>query len=230
MSSDRNVARLLGVAFLFVFVASLISTQLLSTAIGSGDIPQILAAVAASLSLMRAGILVGLLTSAGIVVLAILLYIVLHKQNKIIALVALGWWMAEAIVLAVSKLGALALIPLSLEYVGAGTPEPSQYQALGRFLYSGLYGQGDDIHMLFYCLGGVLWFYLFYRSRCIPRVLSALGLAIESLGLIGMVLLLSAVQVSMLVFYPIAALELAVGLWLLVRGVPDASETRRHLA
>jgi hypothetical protein len=84
--------------------------------------------------------------------------------------------------------------------------------------------------MLFYCLGGVLWFYLFYRSRCVPRVLSALGLAIESLGLVGMVLLLSAVPVSMLVFYPIAALELAVGLWLLVRGVPDAPGTGQRLS
>jgi len=230
MNSDKNVARLAGAAFLFVFVASLISTQLLNSVIGSGGIPQILANVAASLALMRVSILVGLLTSAGIVVLAVSFYILLRNQNKIIALVALGWWMAEAITLAVSKLGALALIPLSQQFIGAGSPEPSQYQALGRFLYSGLYGQGDHIHMVFYSLGGVLWFYLFYRSRCVPRVLSALGLAIESVGLIGMVLLLSAVQVSMLVFYPIAALELVVGLWLLIRGVPDAPGTGRRLA
>ena len=175
---------------------------------------------------MRTSILVGLVTSIGIVVLAALLYVVLYKQNKIIALVALGWWLAEAILLAVSKIGLFALIPLSLEFVKAGVPAASYFQTLGDFLYSVVYQQGDDIHMLFYCLGGILWFYLFYRSRYIPRVLSVLGLAIESLGLMGMVLLLFAVRVNMLFFYPIAVLELTIGLWLMVKGIRDGSETK----
>ncbi|GAJ16606.1 unnamed protein product, partial [marine sediment metagenome] len=73
---------------------------------------------------------------------------------------------------------------------------------------------------------GILWFYLFYRSRYIPRVLSVLGLAIESLALIGMVLWLFAVSVNMLFFYPIMVLELAIGLWLVVKGIRDGSETK----
>ena len=80
--------------------------------------------------------------------------------------------------------------------------------------------------MLFYSLGGVLWFYLFYRSRYIPHVLSIPGLVIESVGLIGMVLLLLAVRVDILFFYPIAVLELAVGLWLMIKGKRDGSETK----
>jgi len=78
--------------------------------------------------------------------------------------------------------------------------------------------------MLFYSLGGILWFYLFYVSRYIPRVLSILGLIIESVGLIGMILLLLAVRVDMLFFYPIAVLEVAVGLWLMIKGIRDGSE------
>ena len=107
---------------------------------------------------MRTSIVVGLVTSIGIVVLAVLLYVVLHKQNKIIALVALGWWLAEAITLAVSTIGAFALIPLSLKFVEAGAPAASYFQTLGDFLYSGVFQLGNDIHMLFYCLGGILWF------------------------------------------------------------------------
>ena len=226
MSSGKNIPRLLGAAFVFVFVASLISTQLLASVVGSGSISEMLVNISANLTPIRISILVGLVTSAGIVVLAILLYVVLHKQNKTIALVALGWWLAEAILLAVSKIGLIALIPLSLEFVGVGAPSTSHFQSLGDFLYSGVYLKGDEIHMLFYSLGGVLWFYLFYISRYIPRVLSILGLVIESVGLIGMVLLLIAVNVNMLVFYPIAVLELAVGLWLMVKGIRDGSETK----
>jgi len=226
MNSDKNTPRLLGAAFLFVMVASILSGLLLKSVVGSGSISDILVNISDNLTLMRISNVVGLVTSMGIVVLAVLLYIVLHKQNKIIALVALGWWLAEAISLAVSKIGLFALIPLSLEFVEAGAPAASYFQTLGDFLYSGVYQQGDNIHMLFYCLGGILWFYLFYRSRYIPRVISVLGLAIESLALIGMVLLLFAVSVNMFFFYPIIALELTIGLWLMVKGIRDGSEIK----
>jgi len=219
MNSDKNTPRLLGAAFLFVLVASIISGLLLKSVIGSGSISDILMNISDNLILMRVSLLVGLFTSIGIVVLAVLLYVVLHKQNKIIALVALGWWLAEAITLAVSKIGLFALIPLSLEFVGAGAPEPSYFQTLGDFLYYGAFQKGDDIHMLFYCLGGIPWFYLFYRSRYIPRVLSVFGLAIESLALIGMVLWLLAVSDNMLFFYPIMVLELTIGVWLIAKGI-----------
>ncbi len=226
MNSDKNTPRLLGAAFLFVMVASILSGLLLTSVVGSGSISDILMNISDNLTLMRTSIVVGLVTSIGIVVLAVLLYIVLHKQNKIIALVALGWWLAEAITLAVSKIGAFALIPLSLEFVEAGAPAASYFQTLGDFLYYGAFQKGDDIHMLFYCLGGILWFYLFYRSRYIPRVLSVFGLAIESLALIGMVLWLFAVSDNMLFFYPIIVLELTIGVWLIAKGIRDGSEAK----
>jgi hypothetical protein len=224
MNSSESTPRLLGAAFLFVLFASALSGFLLTSAVGSGGVSEILANISEHLTLMRISVLVGLATSIGIVALAVLLYVVLHDQNKIVALVALGWWLAEAITLAVSKLGALALIPVSLEFVEAGAPQPSHFQALGGFLYHGILQQGDDIHMLFYSVGAILWFYLLYRSRYVPRALSALGLAIESLGLIGMVLLFCAVRVSMWFFYPIAVLELTIGLLLVVKGIKGGSE------
>ena len=53
-----------------------------------------------------------------------------------------------------------------------------------------------------------------------------MGLAIEGLALIGMVLLLFAVSVNMLFFYPIIVLELAIGLWLMVKGIRVGSEIK----
>ncbi len=225
MNSNKNTPRLLGAAFLFVIVAFSLLDVLAASVVGSGSISAILVNISDNLTLMRISILAGLVSSIGIVVLAVLLYIVLNKQNQIIALVALGWWLAEATTLAVSTIGAFALIPLSLEFVEAGAPAASYFQTLGDFLYSGVFQLGNDIHMLFYCLGGILWFYLFYRARYIPRVISVFGLAIVSLGLIGMVLTLFAVNTYRILLFPILPLELAVGLWLMIRGIRDGSET-----
>ena len=94
---------------------------------------------------MRISILADMANSLGIIVLAALLYIILNKQNKIIALVALGWWLAEAIFYALGRIGAFALISLSLEFVKAGAPEHSFYQTLGGFLYYGVARQGSTM-------------------------------------------------------------------------------------
>ena len=228
MNSDKNTPRLLGAAFLIVFVASMLSGSLLKSAIGSGSISDTLVNISNNLMLMRISILVELVTSIGIVVLAALLYVVLHKQNKIIAFVALGWWLAEAITLAVSKIGAFALIPLSQEYVKAGAPDSSYFQTLGDFFYYGFDRQGWAIHMLFFGLGGILWYYLFYRSKYIPRVLSAWGVIAVSLVSINVMLVLfdRNIELQMILLAPYLLFEALIGPWLIVKGIRDGSETK----
>ncbi|GAJ21266.1 unnamed protein product, partial [marine sediment metagenome] len=76
MNSDKNTPRLLGAAFLFVFVASILSGLLLTSVVGSGSISDILVNISDNPTLMRTSIVVGLVTSIGIVVLAVLLYVV----------------------------------------------------------------------------------------------------------------------------------------------------------
>jgi hypothetical protein len=225
MNSDKNTVRLLGAAFLIVFVASMLSGSLLDSAVGTGSISDILVNVANNLTLMRVSILVELVTSLGIVVLASLLYIVLHKHGKIIARVALGWWLAEAIILAVSKIGAYALIPLSQEFVEAGTPASSYFQALGDFLYYGFDRQGWALHMLFFTLGGILWYYLFYRSKYIPRVLSVWGVVAVSLVSINILLVLfdRNIELQMILLAPYLVFEALIGPWLMVKGIRDDS-------
>jgi hypothetical protein len=107
---EMNTARLLGAAQLIVFVASMLSERLLASAVGSGNISDKLVNISNHLTLMRISNLVALVNSLGIVVLAVLFYIIFSRQYSIIALVALGCFLAEAITLAVSKIGAYALI------------------------------------------------------------------------------------------------------------------------
>jgi hypothetical protein len=227
MNTSKNTIRLLGAAFLIVFVASMLSGSLLTSVVGSGSMSDILLNISDNLTLMRISILVELVTSIGIIVLATLLYIVLHKQNKIIARVALGWWLAEAIILAVSKLGAFALIPLSQEYVEAGAPASSYFQTLGDFLYYGVDRQGWAIHMLFFSLGGILWYYLFFKSRYIPRVFAAWGVGAVSVVLINVLFVLydRDIELVMVALAPYLVFEALIGPWLMFKGIRDGSAT-----
>ena len=222
MTTRERTPRLLGAAFLVVAFSSLVSGLLRQSAVGSGGVSDILVRIAGAPDRLRTSNVVEMVTSAGIVVLAVLLYVVLREESRILALVALGLWLAEAILLAASRIGTLALIPLARDFVAAGVPAHSSYQAIGGLLYDGIYRQAYTMHMFFYCVGGIIWYLLFYRSRYVPRVLSLFGLAAAAIALVGIVVELLGQDVPMLMFVPLGLFELIIGIWLLLRGVAQA--------
>jgi len=217
-----NTIRLLGVAQLIVFGFGILGGLLLTSAVGSGSISDVLVSISENQTRMRISNLAWLLVSVAIVVLGVLFYIVFNEEYKIISLVALGLFLAEAITLAVSKIGAFSLIPLSQEFVEVGAPEPSYFQTLGNFFYYGFDRMGFDIHMLFFCLGGILWYYLLYISGNIPQVLSVWGLAAVCLVLITTLLVLVNRDLKdspvMILALPYLPFELFLGVWLIVKG------------
>ena len=85
--------------------------------------------------------------------------------------------------------------------------------------------------MVFYCMGGILFYYLFFKSRYVPIVLSLWGVAAASLALIGELLLFFGYDVPLYVFLPILPFELAIGVWLIVKGfnssaiAPESAKT-----
>ena len=215
-----TIARLLGAAQLAVFAGAMISERLLAPVVTSDNVSDALVNISSNLSRVRASNLVALLTSVAIIVLGVMFYLAFHQQYKIIALVALGLFVAEAITLAVGKMGAYALIPLSQEFVEAGTPEFSHFQTWGSFLYHDVDRMGYNIHMLFFCLGGILWYYLLVVSSCIPRALSIWGLVAICLLTLPVLLVLYNRDWTYLdiLALPYAPFELVLGIWLLVKG------------
>lgn len=220
MNGDRVTARLLGAAQLLVLVASALSgSALLGSRVWSGTASENLVTVANSLGLMRVNMVGELATATAIIVLAALFFAAFYDKYKIVALVALGLYWAEAITLAVSRMPAFSLLRVSQEFLRAGAPESSHYQTLGS-LYFETAAFGYTIHMVFFCLGAILWYSLLYRSRCVPRALAIWGLAAVSLVFIDILLLLydPGIGDQWILLAPYIPYELVLGLWLLVKG------------
>jgi hypothetical protein len=222
MNSDKNTPRFLGAAFLFQAIASVGWFILLSSLIVTGDISASMTNIANNAWQMRASIVVAMFTAIGIAILGVLLYVVLLKQNKIIALVALGLYLIEAAILAASRIEAFSLLRISQESVEAG--HPAYLQTLGNLFYESA-DFGDWLHILPFALGAILFYYLFFKSKYIPRALSLFGLIAATLALIGIPFLLLGHNIPMLVFLPNLVFELTIGVWLMVKGIEDGSET-----
>lgn len=221
---SQVVPRLLGAAFLAVIATSITGGFLLDSALGSGEGTDLLQHLSGRVTMARAGALVDLVTSIGIVALAVLLYMVLRGHGRVVALVAFGCWLLEAMFMAVSRLGALGLVQLSRNFIDAGSPTQSAYQVLGESLYKSIYTQSYTVHMLFYCIGGLIWYGLFYRSRTVPRLIALWGIVAAAAGLGGIVAELLGSSVPTPVYLPLLGFELAVGIWLVVRGISDQPE------
>jgi hypothetical protein len=198
----------------------MISERLLASVVGSGSISEKLVNISNSLTRIRISNLVALINCLAIVGLGVLFYAALNEENKTMALLAMGCFLAEGITLAISKIGTYALIPVSQEFVAAGAQESSHLKTLGDFLYSGVDRRGYDIHMLFFCVGGILWYYLLYSSRAIPQALSLWGLVAVCLLTIPVLLVLYNRDLTQLMAIGILYLpfEFVLGFWLMIRG------------
>jgi hypothetical protein len=220
MNMVKKTSRVLGVAFLLQFVTSLFSgTVLRSALIVPGNIGQTMINIAYKPGLMRAYILVDMLTALGILFLGAILFITLRKQNEKIALVALGFYVLEASLLAVSRMEAFSLLGLSQQYASAGNS--ATLLTMGNLALGSMDFAGSTLHMLAFCLGGILFYYLLYRSGIVPRLLSLWGLITVFPCLAGTLFAVFGTTVPFFIYLPYAPFELVIAIWILVKGVKE---------
>lgn len=217
MRTDRRLGRYLGAAYLWVFAGSLLSGVL--SWFLSGATGQALVGIAENPARTRLSALSELvITSVGIVALAVLLYMAVREGHRIASLVALGWWFAEAILLAVSAIALFLLIPVGEAYVDAGPVAAPSLLALGDALI-GLREIAYSAHMVFFALGGLVWYSLMYRLGSVPRRLSLFGVAAVALALIATLGSLIADLDLFVLGVPTGVFELVIAGWVIARGI-----------
>jgi hypothetical protein len=218
MNTVNNTSRILGAAFLLQAVSSLVSNAfLLDPLIVPGNIIGTMTNIANNVMQVRAGILGDMVTAFGIIFLGAILFVTLRKQNEKMALVALGFYILEAVLLAVSRLLTFSLLRISQESVIAG--HPAYLQSLGNLTFETMHFGFSALAMLAFCLGAILFYYLLDKSRIVPRVLSFWGLITVFPCLIGTLSAIFGYQVPFFVYIPYAPFEFVIGVWILVKGI-----------
>ena len=140
MNSDNFAPRLLGFMFIFVALTSLLSGQLLGplsySIVGPPDnISETMTNFSDNPSKVQMSIIGYLIEAVAIVLLTVLLYTTLKKQNKIIARWAFGLWIVEAVFVAIKQISTFSLLNVSQEFVKAGALDSSYFLTLGRLFY-----------------------------------------------------------------------------------------------
>jgi hypothetical protein len=229
MNTVSRTYRILGVAFLLQFVTSFSSGAFLRQAwFVPGNIGETMLKIANNPWLMRANILIDTLTALGVIFLGAMLFVTLRHQNEKMALVALGFYLLEAALLAASRTQAFSLLRISQEYVAAG--QPAYLQTMASLAYASMDFVGNTLHMLAFCPGGILFYFLLYKSGVVPRALSLWGLITVFPMLIGTLTQVFGYTIPFVFYAPYVPFEFVVGVWILVKGIKDDSEKATVLA
>lgn len=123
----------------------------------------------------------------------------------------------ESVLIIVSLTGPLLLVIVSQEYLSSGAADESFYRLIANIAVNGHY-LAFDFAMLALGLGSLMFCYLLYQSKLVPRFLSVIGLigyaalaASSGLGFFGL-------DMRMILYLPGAIFELLFPIWLIVKG------------
>lgn len=167
-----------------------------------------------------AGVLISLVNCFSALVLAVTLYRVTCDEDRDIAMLGLVCRVGEGVIGATFIPVRLALVASSA--AAASTTDAEVIRALGAILSSAR-GWNVILGATFFAAGSTLFCWLLLRGRMIPVVLAWLGVVASVVLLVGLPLQLAQVlrgPVTMYMWLPMAAFEIPLGVWLVVKGVP----------
>ena len=177
------------------------------------------------------GMLLWLVNNIGIVLIGLLMFPILKKQNESMALGYVSMRMFESLFMTVGVAFAVLLIPLSQAFLKAGAADASSYQAIGSMLKQAESLFLNLMQLIFLGLGGLILTSMLYRSRLVPRAISVFGLIGYALLLPAFVLALFGVfdptpgagGLGSLLAVPVAVWEIIImPVWLYAKGFNTA--------
>ncbi len=219
MDSHRKNAVIVGVLYIIGTVTGVLSL-VFSEPIRSAQDPLVHISTNGNQLIMSALFL--LIMGLALALVPVVMFPILKKFNEALAL---GYVVfrggLEAVAYIATTIGWLLLVPLSQTYVKAGAPNSSDIRAWGNLLLKG--DEVGSVLTIVFCLGALMFYYVLYQSKLIPRWLSAWGLICAIPYLASGLLAMFAVTESLSTLHsilelPLAVQEMVMALWLIFKG------------
>ncbi len=218
----RKTAAIVGALFIIATATSIAAIPFLGTALDEPDyvlgLPDIENDVVIATMLMT-------ILAISLVGIGALMFPILRKHAEGLGMAYAGIRLVEAIFIIFSTVCLLGMLSMGQDYA-AGRLDEASAQSVGALLFalrewSLLFGT-----LIFLGLGGLTLNYILYRSRLVPRWLSAWGLIggvgiliYGTIGLFGTET--SSFDATTLLAAPIAVQEMVFATWLIVKGFND---------
>jgi hypothetical protein len=215
MDSIRKTSIIVGVLFLIATIIIIIG-GVFSFSIYDSDY---LIAVASNENQVIFGALLEIFASAAIVGIPIAMFPLLKKYNESLALGYVAIRIFEGLTIFLNTIVLLSILALSQEFVNIPTPDVLYFQTSGNLLLT-LREQISVLVDFSFPIGALVFNYLLYKTKLIPRWISSLGLLGGTLWLITVPFRFFRISFEQMDFLalPIAAQEMILAIWLIIKG------------
>jgi hypothetical protein len=215
MNSHKTAARIFGVLFLISFLAYGTGTAFIQSIVGA---PDILSHVYDSQTLIVvAALLMGVIHTVTNIGLPVVLRPVLKPRNETLYFGYLSAAIVATVALLVGVIFLLLLLPLSEALTRSGSAVAGQAETMAILLREANY-YSYQIGMAIWSLGGLMFCFMLYRYKLIPRLMPVWGVAGYAVFLSGCILAIFGLDFGLIHTAPGALFEVFLSLWLIVKG------------
>ena len=212
MNSNKKTATIVGILFLIAMAASLLGGGSLESVL---DVPNYLTSISENKIQVAIGVSLELINGIAVIGIAVMLFPILKQYSESLALGYVGFRIIESILCIVAAIIPLLLITVSKEYSGAS--DTSYIQSLGTILKTLRSDLAEILIPLFFSLGALLFYYLLYKSKLIPRFISVWGF-IGAIFIFTLIFLEADLIINLILVLPIILNEIFLGIWLIAKG------------
>ena len=221
MTAHAKTARIVGTLYIIGTVAGILSLVSIGPVRNAQDY---LTSVSGNETRLAAGAFFVLAMSLALAMIPVVLFPILKRHNEALALGYVVFRGAlEAVAYLAIATGWLLLVLVSQIYVQAEVSDTSGFEALGTLIFEATAIVGGYILAIVFCLGALIFSYLLYRTKLIPRWLSGWGLiavvpylATALLAMFDIIPILSPIYT--IPQLPLALQEMVLAVWLIVKG------------
>lgn len=215
MKSQKAIARTFGVFFLLAFLSYGVGTGLTASITDSADFLNNVNAN--KTSLIVGVILMGLVHTVVNTGLPVLMVPILKPFNKVLSYGYLSAGITATVIIIVGSLCLLLLVPLSSMHLNAESSELMHYQTIGSLLTKGNF-YAYQIAMAIWGLGGLMFCYLLYVSRLVPKGISIWGFLGYLVFISGTIAELFGYPIGVQLALPGGLFEITLSIWLIIKG------------
>jgi Domain of unknown function (DUF4386) len=223
MHTNRQSAVFVGIMFILATVSAILGLVFYQPILTG---PDYLINGAAHANQVILGALMELVLVCTAIGTAIGLFPVLRPYGERVALAHLCFRFLEAVVITVGIIAVLSLLTLSQGFVAAA--DESTYRMAGALLHA-IYKWTSMFGPLFFLgVNTLMYSSLLYKSQLVPRPLAVMGLSGATLVLVYALLVtfgvaIQAADLFVLLALPIAAYEMILAGWLIIKGFGSAA-------
>jgi hypothetical protein len=220
MDSNRKTAIAAGLLFITATAASLLGTAIEPALTAPGYLTRI----SENVTRVSGGGLLELIAAGTSASIAISLYPVLKRWSGTLALGAVVFRAIEATMYTLGAVSMLSLLEVAQQFMQAAGADHAWLQAISDSLVA-VRQEAILAGVFAFAVGALMYYYVFFRSRLLPRWLSGWGIAGVLLMLVACLSALfsrNPVTSYTMLILPIAVQEIVMAVWLIARGFSTA--------